>query len=679
MMDRAQLLLDGQGLCLMIQLTRDERRCAASDSSTRPIVFIANYVLLRAISNWLHDFWMFSFITTKFWGKGPEDWTLPLMNFKTLAGAIHGLPENHPIRSQKPDITQFPFMGPIDPPTQLCKWSIHIDYHAVDWESVDSQPSSPGSEYGDQFDMEDESTWKEWDNQYHRDLASTISAGLQTNAFTTYRAEDLPLAIDHVVKTVSGSMKDVEVEAIGFAIMTRKVVALFEILEKEDFSREALRAISPFHMAATFLDGSKGCCTVMWELLVHLDNELSVAMNYTDDMGLTVLDTLFMTILRSHSSITPLALETIFDVPGTMFDGVDVDICGRWDADSPCVRALHAAGEAIIPKEWKHMFCHTSAQAVCHCLTVIFMEIWRPNINTASGLFRRRCRSCGLELKLGPLHAFVLVCFHLAWACRPGETLFGMLACLVCLLTLNADPASTAEISLPAIFGIERTEECQHRPFNAAELASAVPSCFVNAWTPEVKLGWEAIKEVLNHSVGREQARATNTTEFSANLSVNPQGVVHNYDEGNERVSGSERGDESCPHHIHLVESEDKMQYVKCGDKRLGTIWAAIQVELLTYRRLEVGDPWLSSMFDMHDVAEGLRASNDSILMRLVENRGKNTLRSFSTCGLFLEVDNPGCARREEVCVSFTNLEDSDRTMFIQGRANFWTRLVASS
>ncbi|KAI3396154.1 hypothetical protein diail_417 [Diaporthe ilicicola] len=38
----------------------------------------------RLTANWLHDFWMFSFVTTKYWGKGPKDWTLPLINAKNV-------------------------------------------------------------------------------------------------------------------------------------------------------------------------------------------------------------------------------------------------------------------------------------------------------------------------------------------------------------------------------------------------------------------------------------------------------------------------------------------------------------------------------------------------------------------------------------------------------------------
>lgn len=669
LMDRAQLLLAGRDMDLMKQMSRDERRWALRNFPIRPTAYIANSGWFRATADWLHDFWMFSFVTTKYWGKGPKHWTLPLINFKTLAGVIDASPKYHQNRSLENDPTQSSSMATvvIEPPTQLCNWSIHINFNEHRYERINSQPSSPGSNDGDRFDVEDESTWREWNEQNGRDLTSTITQGLQDNVFTTHQAEDVPIAIDQIVNTVSGSMKDAKVEAIGFAIMTRNLYALIELLDERDFNREALRAISPFHLAARFLDGSKACCVAMWELVNCLDDEMSIGANYTDDLGMTVLDTLFMTILRSHSSVSPASLKTEFFAAGSNFEGVDVDVCGRWDADSPCVRHLHATGRRTIPHEWKHVFCHTSAQAVCHCLTAIFMELWAPNINTASGLFQRRCQSCRSELRLGPLHAFVLVCYHLASAGRPGETLFGMLACLTCLLTLRADPSLPAEISIPAILGLEETETCQHQPFNAAELASAVPSAVVNAWTPEVKLGWEAIKEVLNHCVTDAQAKKTKTTGVSSSFLETPSCVAYGFEEFSGRLADPDSNGESCQHKVHGWELEAETLFVKCGDRRLGTLWAAIQVELLSYRRLEEGDLWLSPMFDMQGVIEGLRTNSDSIMKRLLENRGEDALQRSSICGLFWDADHPGCARREEACATyFSNLVGRNRATFVR-------------
>lgn len=165
LIDRAQLLLNGRDRDLMKQMSRDERRCAMSDHPIRLAVCVANFVWFRATADWLHDFWMFSFITTKYWGKGPKNWTLPLIKFKTLAGVVDDSTGYQPSGSQELGLTQSNSVatGVIDPPTQLCNWSIHMK--SVDYEPIESRPGSPESNNGDQFDVEDESTWREWNDE----------------------------------------------------------------------------------------------------------------------------------------------------------------------------------------------------------------------------------------------------------------------------------------------------------------------------------------------------------------------------------------------------------------------------------------------------------------------------------------------------------------------------------
>lgn len=620
----------------------------------------------RVTANWLHDFWMFSFVTTKYWGKGPEDWTLLQINAKTL-----GLPASYPSGSRMLDLAQSPSLDNdvFDPPTQLCNWSIH---HKDDiaYEEIVTQPNTSALHDGGQ-DIEDESTWKDWDRLDDRDLTTTITRGLQANSFTNYDADDLPLDVDCITEAVTRSPTDATAEAIGFAIITRNFDVLMDLMQFPTFNRQALRAISPFHLAAKFLDGSKACCGLMNVLVQCLDDESSIGVNYTDDFGMTVLDTLFTSILRSHTSIAPLALGDNFVASGSVFEGGDVDICGRWDADSPCIRHLYARGKAAIPHEWKHMFCHTSVQAVCHCISAIFMGPWAPRINTVSGLFQRRCRSCSSVLKVGTLHAFVLMCFHLANSGRPGETLFGMLACLVSLLTFGADPTSSAEVSVPAVLGLEETEECQHRRLNAAELAAAVPDAFVSSWTSEVQLGWEAVKETLNHRVARTQVSTRDARDGPSDFSSPPNDVAYENEYYVESDDESEESGAYCSDEFHGQGVNLDEALALCGDIRLGMVWAAIQVELLTYRRLRVEDPWLSGTLDVRDVVEGLRAKDDSIVRRLVEDRG-DAIRSFSQCGVFSAAAHPGCVRREEACAFyFANLDDWKRTTFIPARSDF--------
>lgn len=624
-------------------------------------------VFSRVTVDWLHDFWMFSFVTTKYWGKGPEDWTLLHINAKTLA-----LPASYPNGSRLLDLVQSPSLDNdvFDPPTQLCNWSIHHQ-DDIAYEEIVTQPNTSAMSDGDQ-DIEHESTWKHWDRLGDRDLTATITRGLQANSFTNYHADDLPLDVDCITDAVSRSPTDATAEAVGFAIITRNYDVLMDLMQFPTFDRQALHRISPFHLAAKFLDGSKACCEIMNILVQCLDNENSIGVNYTDDCGMTVLDTLFISILCAHTSISPLALGDNFMASGSVFEGGDVDICGRWDADSLCIHHLHAKGKAAIPHEWKHIFCHTSVQAVCHCISTIFMGPWAPRINTISSLFQRRCQSCSSALKVGTLHAFVLVCFHLANSGRPGETLFGMMSCLVSLLTFGADPTLSAEISIPAVLGLEETEECQHRRLNAAELAASVPDAFVSSWTSEVQLGWEAVKEILSHRIARTQVSTGNARDRPSDFSSTPIDVAYEYESYVESDDESEEPNAYCSDEFHGQGVNLDEALALCGDVRLGMVWGAIQVELLTYRRLRVEDPWLSGMLDMRDVVEGLRAKDDSIVRRLVVDRGENAIRSFSQCGVFSAAAHPGCVRREEACTFyFANLDDWKRTTFIPARSDF--------
>ncbi|KAI1086096.1 hypothetical protein F5B19DRAFT_192631 [Rostrohypoxylon terebratum] len=65
--DRARLLLNGRERDLLTQLSGDEKKSTAT---------------------WLHDFWIYSFMTAKYWGRGPRTWTLSLINFKSFGGHL---------------------------------------------------------------------------------------------------------------------------------------------------------------------------------------------------------------------------------------------------------------------------------------------------------------------------------------------------------------------------------------------------------------------------------------------------------------------------------------------------------------------------------------------------------------------------------------------------------------
>ncbi|KAI4861148.1 hypothetical protein F4820DRAFT_461178 [Hypoxylon rubiginosum] len=636
LLDRAKLLIEGRAQELMAQMTSDERKSTIT---------------------WLHDFWMYSFMTTKYWGRGPKTWTLSLINFKSFAGNPVPSTPGQPIEQRQASESLSPSgnNARFSSPTQLCRWTIHY-LNEVNYEHIPSPQPVAQEESEEQFDIDDESTWSPWPkSDPSPSLSSTITQGLRENIFSAVQSETLPIAADSVMNTIKKSAEELQTETFGFAIMSRNVDVLDDMLGSYLCKGvpKAFSTISPFHLAAQYLDGGTSCCLVMDTLTNKLHNRNSIGLNYVNDSGHTVLDTLFVTILRSHSTVPPHILGDAF-TDQSRYPGQEVDPCGRWDADSPCIRQRYASGNQTIPREWKHMFCHTSVQAVCHCLSSIFLVPQRPDVDTRSGLFSRRCHSCGLKMSVGPLHALILTAFYLANYGCPGETLFGMVSCLVCLLVHNADPCSTSEVSVPAMFGLDTADdECQHSQVNAAELALRVPPEMVSSWTSEAKQGWNALVAVLEHDIAtRRSKRMTRDT-----LDIGP--VDAQYSEADDT--------ENCGHFVHRLGKE----LVYCGNQQLGRLWAIIQAELLTYRRLSEQDPWLSTRLDMADIVNGPRECDDAYFNELVssdEDIEGYGLKSHSRCGLFDAMD-PGCARIEEACESFyANLDEWKRTTLVRAR-----------
>jgi hypothetical protein len=97
-------------------------------------------------------------------------------------------------------------------------------------------------------------------------------------------------------------------------------------------------------------------------------------------------------------------------------------------------------------------------------------------------------------------------------------------------------------------------------------------------------------------------------------------------------------------------------------NKSLATLWAAVQTELLTYRRIAEGDLWISANFDMQSVLESLEKGKE-LSIRLVS---EGMMKPFCSCGIFCDSEDPACLRVEEASARyFSNLEDWNRTTYL--------------
>jgi hypothetical protein len=461
-------------------------------------------------------------------------------------------------------------------------------------------------------DPEDEFTWRSWAGSWETPpFEQKLAEALQKNAFSTLAEHELPLSISHVAKAADKS-NELLLEALGFSIISRNIDLTVELIGKAKKAKVDVSSLYPYHLATSYLDGSKTCCNLLYVLGQELD--IGLRQNYTNSLGHTVLDNLMITILKSHTRTSPdLVYQAL--AKELCFQGEEVDICGRWDADSECYLALLAGGKSLVPFEWKHKFCQTAAQTICHCLSVLGYNA--ADLDLPSGLFLRYCSDCGLKLQLRPLHTLVLVAFQLAQSGCEGEDLFGALACLLRLLTLGADPLLSANVSLSALLGQESLGICDHEELRPLDLAQRVPPEIVSQWPSSARTGWLLFCFVLR------TAQDAWTLKGDCDDNDHTDGSLH----WNLSADIDKHFENTCEDHWEVDVPS------RFGEsKYLGHIWAAVQAEFLSYRRLTESDPWLSKYFAMESLLTSIETGTE-IDIGYVK---KGILLPYCRCGFFL-------------------------------------------
>lgn len=548
--ERSRLLVQGKQMDLLKSLEIPQRMSVASSLSIAPLLTAC----ISTLSTWMYQFWLFAYKTAKHWGRGPQDWTASILGFNDYpqrATVLISSPKTPAANTITPATKPTPrndeffdrtFMNAEDMPSALCHWSIH--YHDIGFDPIPSPPRSPTED----FNLDDEKNWPRWPRSTNSGgYTEKLSENLESNDFSSVKVGDLPIAVDHIASAARGSPAELLEEALGFSIMSRNADLTMRILMRIKDGNE-IAGLYPFHLAATYLDGSRTCCNIFDVLLNIIPGSLRKL--YVNELGHTILDQLMITILKAHTSCLPSVVDVIF-TRESRFEGEDVDICGRWDADSACVRSILANDTSRIPFEWKHMFCHTSIQTICHCIGTVFGSPWGPDINTPSGIFLGRCLHCGLKQQLLPLHTLVLVGLHLSHSGCKDENLFGILACLLCLLSYGANPLLKAHISSQALLENDQGSACGHEELDPAELIEKSSTRLELRWSKELSTGWQVIHYALKQSQAEWKL-----SQLSA----------------------------YCPHHdAH----HDALHNFFGANKVLAPLWAAVQTELLTYRRFK--------------------------------------------------------------------------------------------
>ena len=515
----------------------------------------------------------------------------------------------------------------IHKPSQLCRWCIHFFTNEIEYERCKCRTPSPELDP----DPSNEESWRPWPSSWEQSTFQEILLkNLARNDFSDIRTENLPVAVSSIFETSENPQSELLEEAFGFAIMARNGEVtenlIDEIRTSSDEVKETISQLNPLHLATSYLDGSNTCCTIFRSILFN--STLRFCSRRRDNLGHTVLDNLMIAILKAHTSIKPGIVDESLKNE-KRFLGEEVDICGRWDADSECIRNLLKDGDPCIPFAWKHKFCHTSVQVICHCIDSLFcyFEITghAPILTTPSGLFTRRCVSCGSKMELLPLHVLFLVGFGLAQFGAKDEDLFGVLAVLLTLLQKGANPLETADVSVDALFSDEtyesNPEACNHRPLRPAELAGLVPPNLVDSWPDKVKVGWEILCHVIHCS----------ENEWRANDDL-PSKCYH-----------------QSPH-------ENFFNFFG-QNRNLAILTGATTAEYLTYRRLAEGDPWVSPNFDMYSILENLE-NGDEVMIYMVELK---MIQPVCDCGRFVGIKTCLPEARQVMRYDFSNLEDWSR------------------
>lgn len=476
---------------------------------------------------------------------------------------------------------------------------------------------------------------------------------MTSNSFTGTPADDLPLSQESIVRSLEVNKTALQLDAWKLAIMTGNAELLEDLYTRNDHKLpDGIDAIQPFHLAASFLDGGNTCCEMF--TMLHNVFKSSYAFHHNvDNFGHTILDALIVSILRSHTSLKPEAISYGFHSPNR-FPGEEKDICGRWDAETPIVRELFREGYHRIPTTWKHPFCHTAVQTVCHSIINIFGSPSSPNINALSGLFLRRCTECGMELKLGPLHTLVVTTFYLAQSGMQGETLFGALAVMTCLLAMGVDDSLKVNVSVEEILGTSEPGECHHEPLSALELMRVVPDNIIRAWSEDCQTGWICFLQAL--------ARAETEKDETPNNRSDESSTSHPRDEWD--MASESGSDDSSDTQACKLDSDCHEDWLNlpCRGPVLGLLWATIQGELLTYRRVREGGAWISENFSMRALQTWLEGNSPDFMTPLVQ---AHMLKEHSICGWFHESEDFPCAIAQDVCVEhFMNMDIYERMSF---------------
>lgn len=512
----------------------------------------------------------------------------------------------------------------------------------------------------------------DWDQSLLREqtLESVLQRGLKENPASDVPCSKLAIDIGQVAKAFQTSELESWTESVRLALMTGNRMLLSQLLtdlfEKADSElweqgRKALSNLQPFHIAATYFNGAHRCCWIFRELVDYFYLQ-EISIDEQDQNEQTVIDLLLRTVLRNHGHLPPTMRDLSSAAQGNA-PGEEVSCCDLWDADSSLWQHHVATGRKGIPASWKHRFCHTSIQAICHSL-----RLWSIGSGSrlTTGLFQCRCFLCGQKLDVTVAHSFVFTTFLLVLYGAADEDLFGMICCLLqwaqhVLPGSKEQPFLAVAVSVELLLDLPTKETCCHGPLTPFQFSQTLSQYLASKG--KLPAGWLAFTGVLEILESQYTWENMVDTDFQFKYRPWKKGISLLLSKGS-----------STYKHVFCDSVEAASFSLDCShdhtyngrgfgrDLLLGHIWAACQAELLTYRRRSDAEPWMSARLSVEDILLCLQTQDPSWIPYI----RKNLLQPYCMCGLFTDKLFGPAPTIDQVCVEdLNNFEDTGGGMYL--------------
>ncbi len=174
------------------------------------------------ITTFFNDFWIQSFVTAKYWGRGPERWNAELLLFKTM-GSLDALqspmadsslalsPPNldglhRRVISLLPLCVDGAYTFVVADYKEIPSPEQEIPSPEQEIPSPEQEIPSPEPDVSDAYDMEDDVKWPAWPDDPNRPgFQERMAESLGSNSFTDISSQELPLSASAIVQAVQRS------------------------------------------------------------------------------------------------------------------------------------------------------------------------------------------------------------------------------------------------------------------------------------------------------------------------------------------------------------------------------------------------------------------------------------------------------------------------------------------